>query len=332
MAGLKIDKRSRGQIIETLKRAGLSHAQAVAIVDTGALPASLRSQIQALGKGARGFGGSLGRAFVAALRELDSQTTVGQPEKPQGTAQASAEGKPKPEAPSKQEQDEIVVIGPGDDDLVISDEKSQEQRKIALVDHQAEDFDYSDALGDLVGALNPFQSWSRTAFRVECTMTPFVSEATGEVKVTVTTETKLGVTVTTEVTKDVDEKAPTLVTQVTDTHTGEVLSDPITAKAPSVETVSAVALGQLARGLTEAREGQPAEQAAMSTGASPQEAVAPEPQASVAPEPQASADGRNESPRSKVADSSPEAPEGDSEAGNGLPSEPLGDLPEHAAA
>jgi len=69
---------------------------------------------------------------------------------------------------------------------------------------------------------------------------------------TVTTETKTGLTVTTDVTVAEGKESPVAVTWVTNSLTGERASEENTVKALAVNAVSTVAFGHLAQALREA--------------------------------------------------------------------------------
>ncbi|MFK0099280.1 hypothetical protein [Streptomyces sp. NPDC091040] len=335
VSGRKISGHTRSSFISALTRAGLTAAEAAAVLDKGVLPASLRKEMHAFEKAgyalaSHGGGKTLNTAILSALHDLNSHArktvTLADDDHSYSAGDSVQPGR---EGAAGQRHNAIVVTP----DCGAATETSQgDQRAFnsAAIPEAEDDFDYGDALGDLVGALNPFQSWSRSAFRVYSTVTPSFSEATGEVKVTVTTETKQGVTITTEITKPVESEIPTLVTQATDTRTGEALTEPITAQAPSVETVSAVAFGQLAQGYYEAKTEQKEQRD--EPAAENKRAVDTPPVDAEAQEPQAPVSGQPEAPVAEAPGAPAEGAEEGSEAGDGLPSEPLGDLPQHAAA
>ncbi|MFJ2814317.1 hypothetical protein [Streptomyces sp. NPDC087294] len=239
VAGVSVSDGGRRQIIDLFKRAGLTEGQAVTIVDLGVLPTSLASANPTAAVTAQ-----LGRmdpAVKAALATLKPESADRETSKDELVVSTSSGEGALSRVPTPAAQSDS---GEGAGSLSTIDQGRM------YTPESTEGV--SDALGDLVEALNPFQGWGFAVFRVPSTVVPSVPEETGEVKVTVTTETE-GVTVTTEITKPVDGEASTLVTQATDTGTGEALSNSITAQAPSVDTVSAVAFGQLAKGYHEAK-------------------------------------------------------------------------------
>ncbi|NUV86554.1 hypothetical protein G6W61_10075 [Streptomyces sp. KAI-26] len=336
-SGFKLGERTRSQFIQALRGAGLTVQEAASVIDSGLLPASLRREIRSVeNAGLKKVAGKLlDEEIVDALKDLSTHMSM------PITAGSGKHRAARPEAPAKvrphedARADRRTVVTVPDENGSRSNARARESEGVyrgAAMDiaPPEDDFEYSDALGDLVDALNPFQSWSRSAFSVYSVMAPSFSEATGEVKVTVTTETRQGVTITTEITKSVESDIPTLVTRASDTRTGKALTGPITAQAPSVETVSAVAFGQLAQGYFEAKAEQkeqrdePAAETRHAQPAAPADAEAQEPQAPVSEHEKAL---EAEAP-SAHAESAQEG----SEAGDGLPGEPLGDLPQHAAA
>ncbi|MER8116236.1 hypothetical protein [Streptomyces sp. NPDC094031] len=236
VAGVSVSDNGRRQIIDLFERAGLTEEQAVTIVDLGVLPKSLASAKPTRAVAAQfGHMDPVVRAALATLKPADPRSGG-----KHGIEVGRAAGRG------------MVSEAPG-----ATSPPNVGKRSYSVTEEE----DSSDALGDLVDALNPFQRWTRSTFSVfRSVVTPSVSEETGEVKVTVTSETHEGVTITTEITKPVDSEIPTVVTQAIDSRTGEALTDPITAKAPNVDTVSAVAFGQLAQGLTEAHEEQKAQE------------------------------------------------------------------------
>ncbi|MEV3858518.1 hypothetical protein AB0J38_29910 [Streptomyces sp. NPDC050095] len=327
--GIKISKRARGELIEKLKQAGLTAPEAAEVIDTGEVPKSLQQHIHGESKKSRA---PLPGAITEALQVLDCKTQTltvtpggtektdkaknkpasnGEPKKSKGKHRATKEKKPKEKksttaAPSGQGPESRE--GQGRVGSLVEVPSSAG----AGEEYQDDDFDVSDSLGDLVDALNPLQGWSLKLFSVEgSVVTPVAPESTEEVKVLVTTETTIGITVNTEITKQLDEEAPTLVTQAVDSETGEELTDPIVAKAPNLDAVSAVAFGQLAQGLWEAKteireRDEPTSQEGEGT-------------------PSAEAG-------SSSAGTQGDVPADDSQTSDGLSREPLGDLPQHAAA
>ncbi|MFF7254751.1 hypothetical protein [Streptomyces microflavus] len=335
VSGHKTSVHARSAFLAALKRAGLTEAEATAVLDRGILTASLRREMHAFEKTGYALashgGKTLNTVILAALRDLDShahsRVIVKNDERSSVAGGSVQQGQER----SAGQGVGSIVVGPSCDGSAT--ETSQGDPRAfngAGVPEADDDFEYSDALGDLVGALNPFQSWSRSAFRVYSTVTPFFSEETGEVKVTVTTETKQGVTITTEITKPVESEIPTVVTHATDTETGEVLTEPITAQAPNVETVSAVAFGQLAQGYYEAKTEQKEQRD--EPAAESKRAVVPPPVDAEEQEPQAPVSAPTEAPVAVVPGDPAEGAQEGSEAGDGLPGEPLGDLPQHAAS
>ncbi|MFE0104094.1 hypothetical protein [Streptomyces sp. NPDC059009] len=327
--GIRISERVRGELIEKLKRSGLTAEEAVEVVDTGEVPKSLHHHIRGVAKGGR----ALPQPITEALQYLDGKPeTVGVSEGNaeekgkrgkhaggDGQEKGPKEGKGKHRGKKdKREGEEGSASGHGEK----GGEGQSGVEALVVVpaggageEHHTDDYDTGDALGDLVDSLNPFQGWSVNLYAVEQSVVTPVSESPEEVKVVVTTETSIGITVTTEITKKADEAAPTLVTQAVDSATGQELTDPITAKAPSIDAVSAVALGQLAQGIWEAKT-DPKEQ--------PVDSAEPTEQMS---------EGETGS-ETAVGSASTEAeiPAEGSEAGDGLSGEPLGDLPQHPAA
>ncbi|MGW8743593.1 hypothetical protein [Streptomyces sp. NPDC055794] len=315
VAGVSVSDNGRRQIIALFKQAGLTEKQAMTIVDNGVLPVALASR-RPSNEVATQIG-HLDPAVKAALATL-------KPVDRQGRGKHSIEvGTAEGEAAPKETAGATPPPGDGKRSYSVTEQDGVHQ--------PSGDEDASDALGDLVDALNPFQRWTRSSFAVFSTkVAPSFSAETGEVKVTVTSETRQGVTITTEITQPVDGEIPTVVTQATDSRTGEALTDPITATAPSVETVSSVCLGQLAQGLTEAREEQKEKREERREQRAERAATPPE--GSAVDKPQEPAEGRDEPLGAPVPGSSREGAERGSEAGDGLSGEPLGDLPQHAAA
>ncbi|WP_369186461.1 hypothetical protein [Streptomyces sp. R08] len=250
VAGVSVSDNGRRQIIDLFKRAGLTESQAITIVDHGVLPASLASAKPTTAVAAQ-FGrmDPAVKAALATLKPKPGRSEARKNSNASGNAHVSVIPTPTPTPTAR--LDSGSDEGLGTRSFRMDDQGQTSESEL--------DEDASEALGDLVDALNPFQTWSRSSFRVFSTVVPSVSEETGEVKVTVTTETPRGVTITTEITQSAESDIPTVVTQATDSQTGEALIDPITAKAPSVDAVSAVAFGQLAQGLYEAKN-EPKEQ------------------------------------------------------------------------
>ncbi|MEW1694448.1 hypothetical protein [Streptomyces sp. NPDC091278] len=247
MIGRETSGHTRSSFLAALEGAGLTKEEAAIVLDRGALPTSLREEMREFekaGYAAVSHGGkTLHATTLSALQALDSYAD---PMVKRGKADTDVSAKRDREKPGRQ----------GDVQLAPSPEVSEEGRppsSNSIASKTDEDFDYSDALGELVESLNPFQTWSRSTFGLGSSMVPSVSKATGEVKVTLTVETSEGVTVTTEISKPVGGTIPTLVTQTTDSRTGEVLATPLTTFAPSVAEVSTVAFEQLAHGYYEAR-------------------------------------------------------------------------------
>ncbi|WP_328742217.1 hypothetical protein OG436_14365 [Streptomyces caniferus] len=325
VAGVSVSDNGRRQIIDLFKRAGLTESQAITIVDHGVLPTSLASAkpTTAVAAQFRHMDPAV-KAALATLKPKPGGSEARKNSNASGNAHVSVIPTPTPTPTPTQtaRPDSGSDEGLGTRSFRMDDEGQTSESDL--------DEDASEALGDLVDALNPFQTWSRSSFRVFSMVVPSVSEETGEVKVTVTTETPRGVTITTEITQSPESDIPTVVTQATDSQTGEALTDPITAKAPSVDAVSAVAFGQLAQGLYEAQ----AEKKAQDDEPAPEvrrEASAES--AEPAPVPSSPAQEREEVSETGTPPDAPSVafPEG-SEAGDGLPSELLGDLPQHAAA
>ncbi|MER6097266.1 hypothetical protein ABT154_15695 [Streptomyces sp. NPDC001728] len=148
----------RAQGIKVLDDAGLTRAQAAEIIDTGALPASLRSTLYGAVEDERRRPGAsrtdvMDEAVLDALETLDVVAVVGPTPAPSFVS-GSDKGKGRDEPANHDE-------GSGKDarerPVQPGSTPASNPRGVEASD---DGYSYGDALGRLVEAINPFQRWS----------------------------------------------------------------------------------------------------------------------------------------------------------------------------